>query len=313
MLRTWPVKRMVVPHNIGFAIHRFNEFMMLMLGETLLQLVIAEVKEGSRLVYYLLTGGGFVICACMMYSFHITEPHHMEEHVLMRASQARPGSAARRYWTLAGILYMGILMSLKSVFVLLTGVGIKLAAYDPTSSPHAPHAFEQRLQLGTALLLCFGMNLIMRPLHSRLGILRYYSSMFHGRSHERLSIVACRLSLCAAHLGVAYAPLNPLASVLVQAAVSCAQVGLIIRERHAAYRDGARDSSASGPDHHHQGGRMSSVAGRMTFVGEHDTGMIAMYSDTFGQLPGLETEGVDDQPPLPPKPAPERALEPLEC
>ena len=41
MLRAWPVKRMVVPHNIGFAIHRFNEFMMLMLGETLLQLVIA--------------------------------------------------------------------------------------------------------------------------------------------------------------------------------------------------------------------------------------------------------------------------------
>jgi low temperature requirement protein LtrA len=291
--RQWPVSRMVVPHNIGFAIHRFNEFMMLMLGETLLQLVITDFGSESRLAYYGLTIGGFVVCLCMMYSFHVSEPHHHHEHVLMRASQARPASRARRLWTLAGIVYMGALMSLKSAFVLLTGVGIKIAAADPSADPHTRTARDARLQLGWALLLCFGMNLVMSPLHSPNGIFYYYASLLRRKSRERACVALLRLVLCGCHLAVASVPLVPLHAVLLQAGLSCAQVGLIGRERLAGLRDGSLEASTGHDGHgdsdghghgHGRRSRRSSIGGGRMSYSTQDKRRLVMF-DTFGALP----------------------------
>ena len=61
-----------------------------MLGETVLQLVVAENPSASEgfLEYYATEASGFIICVCMMYSFHIIEPHHAEGHVLRRSATA---------------------------------------------------------------------------------------------------------------------------------------------------------------------------------------------------------------------------------
>ena len=233
MMREWPVKRMVVPHNIVFVIHRQHEFMMLMLGETLLQLVIADNTSSSIFDYYVLSLGGFAICVCMMFSYHINAPHGTE-HVLFRAGAAGV-NVARRAWTVAGIFYMGVLMSFKSGCVLLVGVGIKLAAADPTAAADASFAADQRLQLGGALVAMYCMQLIMKPLHSDEGLVHYYRSMCHAscaKTRARLRVVLCRLLLCAAHLGVCYAPLMPISSVSIHAGLSVLQVALNIRAKH---------------------------------------------------------------------------------
>ena len=90
----WPVARKMVPLNIEYVIHRFSEFMMLMLGETILQAVIAErsdVIESERTGYGIYLGtqaAGFVLTLCMLYSYHITEPHESKDHGMKRSGAA---------------------------------------------------------------------------------------------------------------------------------------------------------------------------------------------------------------------------------
>ena len=68
-----PLERTTVCPNSGFTLHRNNEFMFLMLGETLLQIVVAidpgsVGSEGEE--YAVLTAaGGFIVAVCMMSSF----------------------------------------------------------------------------------------------------------------------------------------------------------------------------------------------------------------------------------------------------
>ena len=99
---TWlvPVERsMVCPHE-GFIYQRKNEFMFLMLGEAVLQIVIAgEARSAAppaeRDSWYLHTRatafGGFVIAVCLMHSFRsiVTEQlsgHHERNSVLWERS-----------------------------------------------------------------------------------------------------------------------------------------------------------------------------------------------------------------------------------
>lgn len=66
----YPRTRTAVPINVNFTIHRFNEFMMLMLGETVLQLVVAEHPTDVEFAeHYTTLMSGFIMCVCMMYSF----------------------------------------------------------------------------------------------------------------------------------------------------------------------------------------------------------------------------------------------------
>ena len=90
----WPMARRTVPVNVEYVIHRFSEFMMLMLGETILQAVIADrseiiEKESRGYGIYLATqAAGFVLTLCMLYSYHITEPHESEDHGMKRSGAA---------------------------------------------------------------------------------------------------------------------------------------------------------------------------------------------------------------------------------
>ena len=77
---TVPIERTFVPSNHGFTLSRDNEFMFLMLGETVLQMVIATVDDhiepnGNDVWDTLLTGVtstavfGFALAMCMLFSF----------------------------------------------------------------------------------------------------------------------------------------------------------------------------------------------------------------------------------------------------
>lgn len=113
----YPQRKTSLPVNVEFTIHRINEFMMLMLGETVLQLVIAPTEDVRPNVFdYTTLGAGFVICVCMMYTFNVTEPHDANHHVFRRSA-------------IASILYK-YLFTVKAWSVLMVGIGIKMCLYN---------------------------------------------------------------------------------------------------------------------------------------------------------------------------------------
>ena len=72
-----PLERAAVCANTGFVLHRNNEFMFLMLGETVLQIVVAispgeVVPPGQDALINVSTATaclGFMLAVCMMFSF----------------------------------------------------------------------------------------------------------------------------------------------------------------------------------------------------------------------------------------------------
>ena len=128
----FPKDSSAVPTNIEFTIHRLNEFMMLMLGETILSITIAPspfAKDGveysedhyGRVEHYVTFTAGFIICLCMTFSFNVTEPHHSTEHVMRRDATA-------------GFVWL-MLFGFKALAVLQVGIGVKIALYYPLPSP----------------------------------------------------------------------------------------------------------------------------------------------------------------------------------
>ena len=92
------------------------------------------------------------ISVAMLYSFNIKEPHTARGHAYGRSSAA-------------GISYT-LLFMLKACAVLLTGIAVKIALYDPFAPADAPYALPQRQQFSMSIGICFGLQLLMRPLHS---------------------------------------------------------------------------------------------------------------------------------------------------
>ncbi len=78
--KAMPKARTRVPINVEFAIHRFNEFMMLMIGECILTLVLQQDETGAMAdttwEHAVTLISGFGLAVALLYSFNISEPHH---------------------------------------------------------------------------------------------------------------------------------------------------------------------------------------------------------------------------------------------
>jgi hypothetical protein len=106
-----------------------------------------------------------------------------------------------------------LLCTLQACAVLLTGIGVKLAIYNPFSSPDAP---SQRKLFATSISVCFGLQLVMRPLHSG-SLLKHYAPRKLLAAPRRALVVVLRLCTVGAMLGLLGAPLSPALFVVAQA------------------------------------------------------------------------------------------------
>jgi len=101
-LKFRPVERTLVCPNHGFVYHRYNEFTFIMLGETVLQTIIAAAPRSAaradeREHWYLSVRcaalGGFVLATCLMHSFRsvvldaLRGNHHTNAAVAKRAEE----------------------------------------------------------------------------------------------------------------------------------------------------------------------------------------------------------------------------------
>ena len=190
--------------------------MFLMLGETVLQIIVGDHAMESKLAPtgYSVKTAGLLLSLFMLYSYHAVEPHSADGHAYRRDA-------------FAGLSY-SILFPFKAVSVLLVGVGVKLALYDPHVDPTDRTAVEQRWQLSTATLACFALEQLQHPLH------RGFRHYFHAAlTHPaRLAVLGGRLLGFAAIGASAALPLTPEEFVWLQAALGGVQCVLIfLQER----------------------------------------------------------------------------------
>lgn len=154
-----------LPMNTAFVLHRCTEIFMVLLGESVLQLITSEMPtkdnypgmsmEQEQAIHEKFSGmqiAGFILTLTVMHSFTIQEPEEHDKHVL-----AVTGGAKGTFWLLVFIM--------KSLAVWLVGIGIKIALYDPMAQGDAFFSHDQRLQLGSSCALCFFFSGIMLPLH----------------------------------------------------------------------------------------------------------------------------------------------------
>lgn len=217
-------KTKTVPMNLNFVLHRWQEFMYLMLGEAILQLVISAATtvrdDGSGDVeddnlYYAVVISGFLAVLCMGHSYHLTEPHRADHHATRRSA-------------VSGILF-AMLFSFRGFSVLCVGVGFKLALYDPhgTRLEDATTANQpgQRTALAAPMAVCFGLQMLMHPLH--IGFKRYYSPRWLRRHPGRTVCIVLRLVLIAAMGASAATGLEPWQLAILQAMLAVAQAALL--------------------------------------------------------------------------------------
>lgn len=308
-----PLERTTVCPNTGFVLHRNNEFMFLMLGETVLQIVVAispgKVSEEGEGTAVATAAGGFLLAVCMMVSFRAMVRGQLDNYertnlglatqaaeaegllgmlALSQAPSTPPrlsaqvtpadsnlfgggaqnGASSKRA-PLGGppaapgpragrvnrsslikkmidtkalderfeakarriLLHMRMynvlntyLWEFKALTVMMTGVGVKLAIYKPTASPHEHFALAQRLQLSIAIAGVFFIQLFHTIFVKNR---HHYSLRTMGQHPTHVFVVTLRICLICACPAVAIYKLQPYQLILVLAAMSVAQCALL--------------------------------------------------------------------------------------
>ena len=74
------IRTRFVPNNVGYMIHRYGEWIMLMVGESILSLLIVETTESRN--YYIITTFG-VLSVILLHILKVeSDPSHAEDHAL---------------------------------------------------------------------------------------------------------------------------------------------------------------------------------------------------------------------------------------
>ena len=103
-----------MPMNIDFSIHRYGEWTMLMLGESILSLLIVEVTREND--YYATFYTGILSVILLQYLHFRSQPHHPDEHAMRRKKEAG-----------LGFIY---LMKIQSAALILLGTCYKMFLYE---------------------------------------------------------------------------------------------------------------------------------------------------------------------------------------
>jgi len=106
-------KRYSVPMNVDFLIHRYGEWTMLMLGESILSLLIVnDISDYSEREFYTTFYLGIVSVTLLQFLYFKSQPHSADYHAMRRSR-------------LAGIVY-GVVIQYYSAALIVVGVSYKM-------------------------------------------------------------------------------------------------------------------------------------------------------------------------------------------
>lgn len=104
-----------VPMNVDYCIHRYGEWTMLMLGETVLSLLmVGGVKDDPE--YYKIFSSGIVSISLLEYLHFRSQPHHADEYAMRRKKER-------------GYIFT-ILIQLYSAAFIILGASYKMLLYE---------------------------------------------------------------------------------------------------------------------------------------------------------------------------------------
>ena len=244
-VRMWPREATRHPINVEFVTHRYNEFMMLMLGETVLQLVIADVPT-SPLEHYVSIVAGFVTILTVLHAYQITEPHHADGHATRRS-------------IFAGVTHT-LLLTYRAIATMIVGVSIKLVLYAPVvPDAGASRMADLRMLHSGSLVASVVLQMLMTTTHAGL---RAHLNASRAQP-VRLLILALRILVLGGMFAVAIVEMQPWAFALVQAAAALVQWGLLFLEVElglpGAHGHGAHGAHGGHGGHGGDGGHMTSI------------------------------------------------------
>jgi hypothetical protein len=119
--------------NIQFVIHRYGEWTMLMLGESILSLLIVDISGGYD--YYGTFYTGILSVILLQYLHFRSQPHHADEHAMRRKKEA-------------GVAF-SILMQIYSAALILLGVSYKMFLFEYVYEDAGSHRMMTEQGAGT--------------------------------------------------------------------------------------------------------------------------------------------------------------------
>jgi hypothetical protein len=141
--------RRTVPINVDFSIHRYGEWVMLMLGESVLSLLVVDIAHTTR--YYLSFLGGIVSIIMGQYLHFQSAPSDPDQHAIRRSV----GSSFLFYW----------IFQVFSLAMIILGVSYKMSLVEIVSEETKKHENVYRRSLlfhggdgGTSRLLAGAVN-----------------------------------------------------------------------------------------------------------------------------------------------------------
>ena len=120
-----------VPNNIDYMIHRYGEWVMLMIGESILSLLIVDTTESSE--YYTIEALGVLTVILIQNLKFESEPSHSDGHALWRK-------------VVAGMTY-GILIQVLSMGLIAFGVSYKVMLKIILKASSKPAGYEDAYRL----------------------------------------------------------------------------------------------------------------------------------------------------------------------
>ncbi|CAB9524706.1 expressed unknown protein [Seminavis robusta] len=130
------IREYFVPNNIDYMIHRYGEWIMLMIGESILSLLIVETTEHQD--YYIIMALGCLTVIILQILHYESEPSHADGHALWRSM-----TAAALYSILIQILSMSLITFGVSYKLMLKDVVYEdKSSYDSASSASASANYD---------------------------------------------------------------------------------------------------------------------------------------------------------------------------
>ena len=231
LVETW--QDIAAPLDVSFIIGRCNEFIMLMFGETILQIVISNLPPsdaGDNDLYLNPAQARYMISMLASFGIILTILHSHVNTVPSDSSK----HAIRRSLPTAAIFYLFYMI--KSFMVMSVGIGVKIALYAPEAEGFFSE--DQRLQLAFSIAMAFATQYVLHPTHS--GLYAYYGPFFNFESAFRSTLFFLRVGTVVASLAVYKIETKPWIFLLIEAALCVGHTCLLHAELYLAPQPAAR-------------------------------------------------------------------------
>lgn len=180
---TGDLREKFVPNNIDYMIHRYGEWIMLMIGESVLSLLIVQTIETPE--YYMIEIFGiFTVILIQMLKFE-SEPSHADGHALWRSI-----FKASMFDLMIQILSMALIAFGVSYKIMLSS--LKQDDYNEKDSKHRYLAAMPTIETSdVATLFCISLTIVLLSMEVMMathkGVKKFYQVLFHEMEAMHLS------------------------------------------------------------------------------------------------------------------------------